>query len=80
MDIDPSAGGLGHPRTGQPGSVETMRAVVLQGPIDMPPDQIMGPFESTAEARGWVEANPREDGFSVIQEVPLARTMRPQGV
>ena len=56
-----------------------MPSVVLQGPTNMPPDQIIGPFESVAVAREWAEAHPREDGFSVTQEVPLDRTLRQPG-
>ena len=63
----------------QPGSVEGMPSVVLRGPTNQPPDQIIGPFESTTEAREWAEAHPREDGFSVTQEVPIGRSIRLPG-
>ena len=55
------------------------RAVVLRGPTTMPPDQIIGPFESTTEARAWAEAHPCDGGFSVIQELPIERPMRTPG-
>jgi hypothetical protein len=44
-------------------------AVVLQGPANTAPEFIFGPFDTMADAKEWADANPRDGGYSVAQEL-----------
>jgi hypothetical protein len=46
-----------------------MRAVVIRGPSNAAPEEIIGPFASMDEAEAWAELNPRVDGYSVAHEL-----------
>ena len=42
-------------------------AVVLRGPSDSAPEEIVGPFTTVREAEEWVSQNPRVDGYCIAQ-------------
>ncbi len=44
-----------------------MHAVVLRGPANSAPEEIIGPFASIGDAEAWAELNPRADGYCVAQ-------------
>ena len=44
-------------------------AVVLRGPSESAPEEIVGPFTTVREAEEWVHLNPRVDGYCVAQVV-----------
>jgi hypothetical protein len=44
-----------------------MHAVVLRGPANSAPEEIIGPFASLGDAEAWVELNPRPDGYCIAQ-------------
>jgi hypothetical protein len=50
-----------------------MAAVVLQGPANSAPERIVGPFATEAEAWEWALGHPRQDGYSVAQELTAPR-------
>jgi hypothetical protein len=46
-----------------------MSAVVLQGPANMAPQSIVGPFATVTDAEEWATTHPRDGGYSVAREL-----------
>jgi hypothetical protein len=51
------------------GIFDDMSAVVLRGPANTAPEHIIGPFPSMTDAEQWAREHPREDGYSLAQEL-----------
>ncbi|MGP0031798.1 MAG: hypothetical protein ACLPVF_14980 [Acidimicrobiales bacterium] len=46
-----------------------MSAVVLRGPANTAPEEIVGPFDSLAEAQEWALRHPRDGGYCVAEQL-----------
>ena len=50
-------------------TINAMAAVVLRGPANTAPEQIVGPFATMEEVEKWSQENPRQGGYCVSQEL-----------
>jgi catechol 2,3-dioxygenase-like lactoylglutathione lyase family enzyme len=50
-----------------------MPAVVLRGPANSAPEEILGPFATIDEAEEWAELHPREGGYCVAEHLTSPR-------